>query len=236
MLHTTLRQISISSSRRGISLLLILLLCCIPASAQKKKKMRVEPDTIPWFRGLQVSADLEGPIQLAVSDYGQYEAALKVNLKDKYFPTLELGYGIADHDEIASNRYKTKAPYGRIGCDFNILKDKHQPYRAFAGLRYAYTSYKDDVSRDGVFDPVWRENVEYDVRGNKCYYHWWELVAGVDAKVMGPIHLGWTVRYKRRLAYDEGVLGKSWYVPGYGISGSSKIGVNFNFIIDLWLH
>lgn len=53
----------------------------------------VKKDTIPLFRGLAVSGDLVGIAQLAFGDYGQYEVALRVNLKDKYFPIIELGYG-----------------------------------------------------------------------------------------------------------------------------------------------
>lgn len=51
-----------------------------------KKIAATNKDTIPLLRNVAVSADLVGPIQLMVSDYGQYEAALRVNLKDKYFP------------------------------------------------------------------------------------------------------------------------------------------------------
>ena len=45
-----------------------------------------------------------------VSDYGQYEASLRINLKDKYYPVFELGYGKADaSDEATQITYKTSA-------------------------------------------------------------------------------------------------------------------------------
>ena len=88
-----------------------------------KKIAATNKDTIPLLRNVAVSADLVGPIQLMVSDYGQYEAALRVNLKDKYFPVVELGIGKADGtDESTQINYKTTAPYGRIGCDFKDRK------------------------------------------------------------------------------------------------------------------
>ena len=99
----------------------------IQASAQQKSKQTAEAssDTIPLFRGVAVSADLAGIAQIAFSDYGQYEAALRINLKDKYFPIIELGYGQANSENIISKlSYKTKAPYGRIGMDFNLMKNK----------------------------------------------------------------------------------------------------------------
>lgn len=228
----TQRQIATLFSKGLISLLLLLFV--MPAQAQKRRKTVEEPDSTPFFNGVQVMADLAGPIQLAVSDYGQWEVAARVNLRDRYFPIIELGYGIANHkEEPTSTAYKTKAPYGRIGCDFNILKNKHRPYRAFVGLRYAYTSFKNDVERSVVTDPVWLTQSHFLVTGNKCNYHWIELVAGIDAKVWGPIHLGWSARYKRRIHGNEGVIGNAWYVPGFGISNNSRLGGTFNIIIDL---
>lgn len=72
----------------------LLMLGGASANAQNQKKMAtVEKDTIPFFRGMAVGVDVIGPVQLMVSDYGQYEASLRINLKDKYYPVFELGYG-----------------------------------------------------------------------------------------------------------------------------------------------
>ena len=71
-----------------------MLFVAMPAHAQSKaKKMVEQPDTVPLFRGLAVSVDAIGLGQMVLGSYGQYEAALRINLKDKYFPVLELGYG-----------------------------------------------------------------------------------------------------------------------------------------------
>ena len=99
----------------------------VPADANAQDKADVaESDSVPLFNGFAVSVDLVGPIQMLIGDYGQYEAAVRVNLKDRYFPTVELGIGKADHDDDATNiKYKTTAPYAKIGVDFNLLKNKH---------------------------------------------------------------------------------------------------------------
>ena len=132
---------------RSIVFSLLLLMAAPVAQAQSSRskaeweKMRQKQidDSIPLFRGVQVMVDLIGPIQRAVSAYGQYEAGVRVNLKDKYFPVVEVGYGEADHtDDVTQNSYKTSAPYGKLGVDFNIMKNKHDDNRVYAGLRYAY--------------------------------------------------------------------------------------------------
>jgi len=210
------------------------LLLVMPCEAQETKKMVELPkDTIPFLRGVAVMADLVGPLQLTVGDYGQYEAAVRVNLKDKFFPIAEIGYGKADAEDMATRlTYKTSAPYGRIGMDFNLLKDKHGPNRVYGGVRYAYTNYKFDLFCPGVTDPTWGESAEFKANDVKCYYHWLEFVFSIDAKIWGPIRLGWSARYKRRLFHEEGGMGRSWYVPGYGKQGNSRLGGTFNVIVE----
>ena len=218
----------------------LLLIAVTTATAQSRKdatadkKLTAQKDTVAFFRGVAVSADVVGLAQLAFSDYGQYEAALRINLKDRYFPVFELGYGTADSDNPTTNlKYKTSAPYWRVGMDFNIAKNKHDAYRVYAGARYAMTYYKFDVVGNGLKDPVWGDDVDYNVKGMKANYHWMEGVFGVDAKRAGPLRLCWSVRYRRRITHDDGNIGKTWYVPGYGKQGGSRLGGTFNIIFEI---
>ena len=221
-------------SRYTCLLAISLLLGALPADAQRRKAEIQEPDTTAFFKGFAVSADLIGPLQLLLSDYGQYEAALRINLKDRWFPVFELGLGKASHDDIVTKvSYKTSAPYGRVGLDFNLLKNKHDIYRLYGGFRYAYTNYKCDISRDDMEDPVWKTKSSFSEEGISCYQHWLEGVFGIDASIMGPFHLGWTVRYKRRLMHKEGDIGNTWYVPGFGVNDTDNLTLNFNVIIDI---
>lgn len=221
-------------SRTYISSILWLLALTTVQAQTVKKYATLQKDTIPFFRGVAVSADLVGLAQMAFGSYGQYEAAVRVNLKDKYFPVLEVGYGKADAEDVATRlSYQAKAPYGRVGIDFNLMKNKHDVNRIYGGFRYAYTDYKYDIFCPGVTDPTWGGSAEFKASDVPCHYHWLELVFGVDAKVWGPIRLGWSARYKRRLFYDEGYVGRTWYVPGYGKQGNARLGGTFNVIIEL---
>lgn len=214
--------------------LLLLAGHAVPAHAQLKM-FRMEQDSIPLFRGFQLSFDLVGPAMLMLSDHGEYEGALRVNLHDQWFPVIEAGIGRANHenDEVTGLTYKTAAPYFRVGMDWNILKNKHQSNRLFAGFRYAFTSYKADIIHERLTDPVWQGEAQFGVRDMGCSMHWLEAVFGLDAQIFGPLHLGWAVRYKRRIAHDEGTLGNTWYVPGFGINDKDNLAANFNVIIDI---
>lgn len=226
-------QENISTYISGIVVSLLLLL--VPSTAgAKDNDTEAKNDSVPLFNGIAVSVDLVGPAQMLLGDYGQYEASVRVNLKDRYFPVVELGIGKADHvNDVTNITYKTSAPYARIGVDFNLLKNKHDIYKLFAGVRYAFTSFKYDLSHPGMTDPVWGDVAPYEAKGVKCSYQWFEAVIGVDAKIWGPVHLGWSLRYRSRLSYDDGELGNSWYVPGFGKTGSSNIGGTFNVTIDI---
>lgn len=201
--------------------------------AMEKLRLQQIDDSIPWFRGFQVKADMVGLVQKMVSDYGQYEAGIRINLKDKYFPVVELGLGEADHHNIITRTsYNTSAPYGKIGADFNIMKNKHDIYRVYVGCRYAYTSFKFDVSHPDLTDPVWGGTTPFESKNVRANYHWFELLASIDAKIWGPLHLGWSARYKRRMAYDAGELGNVWYVPGFGKQGTTRLTGTFDIILE----
>lgn len=89
-----------------------MLLLASTANAQEKNVEK--KDSVPLLRGFAVSVDLVGPAQMFLGDYGQYEAALRINLRDKYFPVFELGLGKADHDnDVTKISYKTSAPYAK---------------------------------------------------------------------------------------------------------------------------
>lgn len=226
---------SISVRTSSIILLLIILGTANSAAQLKLPKfLNALTDSTAFFRGVAVSADLVGPAQLLLSDYGHYQAELRVNLKGHYFPVVELGIGKSDKtDDVTRLTYTTSAPYGKVGLDVNLLKNKEDVYRFYVGGRYAFTSFKYDLSSPGISDPAYGGESPYAVEGEKCNCHWLEACAGVDAKIVGPLHMGWMVRYKMRVKHEDGIIGEPWYTPGYGLTGSSRIGATFHVIVEL---
>ena len=232
---------SIMMVRKNIylSLLLILsgLFLLLPSSVyaqQRRTQSKVKEDSIPFFRGVAVGLELVGPVTRRLISYGQYEALVRVNVKDKYFPVIEVGVGQADKtEETIGTSYKCSAPYGRIGCDFNMLKNKHDDYRFLVGGRVGYTSFKYDIHSPNVTDPVWGGQAAYGALGSKGSQLWTELVGGVDAKIFGRLRMGWTVRYKLRLVHKKDEIGEPWYVPGYGRGDTSQLGATFNILFEL---
>lgn len=229
---TKRQNISTYISRIVVSI--VVLMTGSSAYAQNNK-ITNPADTMPLLKGMQISVDIAGPIIMQLSDYGEYEAALRLNLKNKYFPIFELGYGMAEHlnDEVTGISYETSAPYFRIGCDLNLLKNKNSENHFYGGIRYAFTTYKVDMSRNDMQDPVWGNMASFNIEGESCNQHWIEVVFGIDSKIWGPLHLGWNVRYKRRIAHKDSSAGNTWYIPGFGKYGDTRLGANFNVTIDI---
>ena len=212
-----------------------LLLLPSVASAQRRKPVTtVNEDSIAFFRGIAVGTDVVGPAMRLLANYGQ----LRSNGTCKHQGSVlshrfEIGVGQADKtDETTGVRFKTSAPYARVGVDFNVLKNKHDIYRLLVGGRLGYTSFKYDVTSPGTFDPVWHVQVPYEANGVSNNQLWVEAVGGVDAKIWGPLRMGWSVRYKTRLYQKAGANGEAWYVPGYGRGGTSRLGATFNVLLE----
>lgn len=208
--------------------------------AQTKTLANVLPmvatrDTTRFFQGVTLNIDLIGPLQAVTGDYGHYEAGLRVNLLDRYFPAIEVGYGSSKHDDDfdLNLHYESSAPYFRLGMDYNILKYKHDVYRMYAGGRYSFSSYKYDITTSEIIGEGDDKEMSYTTHnGLSGNCHWIEGVFGVDAQIWKNFHLGWDLRYKRRLFQKKADAGEPWYVPGMGKNNGSQIWGRFLVMLE----
>lgn len=192
---------------------------------------------IPFFQGFTLSADVFGPVLYLMSDYGSAEAALRISLKNTYFPVAELGYAKCDHtDGNTDITYSVAAPFIRAGIDYNILKDKRQDNRLTIGARYGFSTFKYDMYGPDMTDPVWGGTAHFNYKGASSTCHWLELVFGVQVRILKHFHMGWSVRYKQELNIGENEHSRPYYVPGYGTTiNTSCWGGTYNLIFDLRL-
>lgn len=198
------------------------------------KTQEASPDSLHLIHGFSVGFDGVGLIMYGVANYGQIEAMARLNLKEKIFPTLEIGLGHSNHtDDATSLHFATDAPYIRIGCDYNFNKDILSRNRIFGGLRYGYTNFKYDIDGPDMTDPVWGDVAPYHFTHLKGKASWIELVFGLEAKIWRDLHIGWTARYRRRISQTKDDIGQAWYIPGFGKNDSHNFGATFNIIFDI---
>lgn len=190
---------------------------------------------VPLLAGISLSADVLGAGLAHITQYGQYEAALRLNLRNTYFPIAELGLGRADMvGETTQIRFTTRAPYLRLGLDYNVKGDKRSRNRVFVGARYGVSIFNYDLSSPGLLDPHWKTSPPFRHDGVRSAAHWGELVFGLQTQLWKFVHLGWSVRYRARLYEKMAPTGRAAYIPGFGNNRDATLwGGTFNLVFDL---
>jgi hypothetical protein len=210
----------------------------LTANAQEKKVLTKEEwAQTPLYQGVMVGADVSGLATKAFgSDMFSTEASVQLNLKNRFFPIVELGYGsIETTHEETDIFYKTSAPYFRIGMDYNVFYQKpYLPGYFTVGLRYGHYSFKYDIQAPDLTDPNWgHTEVPFAYEGVKSNAGWLELVLGFKTQVYKNFYMGFSVRYRSRLSIAKNEHSEPYYVPGFGKNGSSNIGITYNIYYKL---
>lgn len=257
---TSMAQKTLKYSIATIVSLLCLLWCATPSQAQQQravaarkvpqKVVKEKVDTIPFYNGTYIGVDVFGiGSKLFGGDFLSSEINVRVNLKNKFIPTVEIGLGQTDTWSDYGIHYKSPAsPFFRLGVDYNTMsKKKEKNSYLYAGARYGFSSFKYDVSNISFDDPIyggsvvnpslpdniWGGSVPYDHSGLKASMHWFELVAGIHVKIYRSFYMGWALRMKWKIAATADEYGNPWYVPGFGKYGSSNLGITYTLIYKL---
>lgn len=213
-------------------LLISLLLCPGTTFAQEQKKEEIQK--LPLYRGTYVGVDLFGiGSKLFGSDFLSSELQVAVSLKNQFFPVVEVGFGTTDtNNEEKRIRYKSSAPYFRIGMNYNFMSKSKSGSYLYAGVRYGFTSFSYDV--DGVLvDPIWGGEYPFSHNDQQSNFSWLEFLLGVNVRIYKNFNMGWSVRYKARLNVKNNPDTDPWYIPGFGANKSSNIGVTYSLIYKL---
>lgn len=147
----------------------------------------------PRFRGWEVNTDI---------DLGRFY--------------LAGDYGSSTSKEVISNGgdYSSEGNYWRAGVDINILKKDPDRNMLFFGLRYARSSFSDQINQT-VIDPYFGTQ-QYALSNPEASAVWVEMVAGLRVKIWKELWMGFTSRLKMGLSVRGNEQLSSYFVPGYG--------------------
>lgn len=209
------------------------LLMPISAHAQEIKILSEDKEEeLPFYQGLMVGVDVSGLASKAFgSDAFSSEISIHANLKNRFFPVVEIGYGKTDTTGEETNiHYQTSAPFFRVGMDYNVFyKKPHLPGYFTVGLRYGFSSFTYDMQSPDLVDPNWGHtsiSVTYnDVKSNAG---WLELVLGMKTQVYKDFYMGFTVRYRARQSMKKHENTEPYYIPGYGRGKTSNFGITYS--------
>ena len=218
--------------------LLISILPSIKLMAQDVKKLVDTPkEEEPLFKSIEIGVDVGGLAQKVFgSDYTSISASITANIKNRYMPVIEIGYGkINTINESNSVAYDTKAPFIKVGVDYNFFyKKPYLPGFLYGGIRICHSSFSYNISAPEMGDPVWGNiTIPYSYNGVSGSSTWSEFVVGVKAKIFKNFHMGWSARYRAIISNKKTENSEPLYIPGYGMSNSSKFGFTYNLIYNL---
>lgn len=216
---------------------------------QKKKREKTLPEvTYPLMNGIDVGVDVLGPVlKVFGSDFMSAEAMVDVNLYNRYFPTVEVGFGggkaINDYDVSI----KSSAPYFRMGIDYNTFWKKAHGNLLLVGLRYGFSTgkydvvvpdmtnpeYTDGATQTNLTDHIWGDTSNYVHEGMTHTMHWVEFTLGLRANVAKRIKMGLMLRIKYKLKASVDKYGDPYYIPGFGRYDSNNTGITYSIIYQL---
>ncbi len=231
--------------KRGISLYITAVIAvlsnfvlCTPLAAQEKKAVEAETEEkVPFYQGTTIGVDVFGlGAKVFGNDAISTEVGVEVNLLNRFFPVVEVGYGSIDttHDETDIH-YKAAAPYFRVGMNYNFFyKKTHLPGFLYGGFRIGYTSFDYDVNAPAMSSPYWPlPEIPFSYKGVKTNVSWAELLGGIKVNVYKDFYMGLAMRYRIRLSQKVAENSEPWYIPGFGTNGSGKLGVTYSLIYKL---
>lgn len=221
------------------SYILLINILLIPAQVMAQENVGKENKRYDMFsfNGIGIQADLSGFAGSLLQDYSSSEFAVELNFGNRFYPIVEAGLGWSDTtDETTGIKYKAKAPYYRVGFNYNFFTSKEKPapqHYIFGLIRYAWTDFEYDIDSPPITDPIWGNDVPLVLNDVEGSCSWAEIGAGIKVKIAKGFHMGWSIRYRVRIMQEQGNNSSMWYIPGYGINKSTCFGGTYNLIYEI---
>lgn len=188
-----------------------------------------EPDTTALYQGINLKLDVGAAALEAAITQGRvlsFELGMNVNLKNRYLPTLELGYagGKAFAD---GGGYYGQGGFAKVGLDLSALKKSGKWNMLLVGLRLGTAVQGYQLNDVLVPDSYWQETVVTQVPWRVGADVWGEVVVGVQVQIYKRFHMGWYARFKILFTKQENGNFSPYYIPGYGYRQETNFGLNY---------
>ena len=195
------------------------------AAAQlRKDSLRRIYKHYPLFTDLTIGLNIAEPLFMALGQsYASTDVSATLNMWNRLQPTVELGIGWANNSPDGMNfTYKCKpSPYFKVGANYNFLFKSAPDYQAIVGIRLGYSTFGYDVNDARYMNSYWREDIGYNITGERSHALWGEAGVGLKVKLWDRLSMSWMIRYHGIMNYGKNKNSKPWFIPGYGPRSSS---------------
>ena len=213
------------------------------ASAQDSKSEKetavdtaaIKPSYIPT--GVRIGTDLISLVRPLIDDsFAGWEVNADVDFY-RYFLAVDYGHwerNWAYEETEGETTYSNNGNYWRIGADVNFLKKDPDRNMFFLGLRYARSTFSEDMQ-------VWTYDRHFVGESEPLYLSnqnvaasWVELTTGLRVKIWKIFWLGYTARLKFGLNMADTPEMLPSDVPGYGRADKESYwGFNYQLFIRI---
>ncbi len=203
--------------------LLALLLAAAPARAQTAGQ-----DTL-YTKGVRIGFDLSRVANYYITQRKVlgFEVSADLRLQNKLLYVAEAGFATIAKD-APTYTFRSNGYYGRLGIERNMLKGGNDIL--FFGARYAFSAFNFQSDRFVVTEPYWQEQLPSSYPKENFLAQWVEGVAGLKGNVFGNFYLGFTTRFKLRVALSGNRNVGAITIPGFG-DASNRAAFGFNYYV-----
>ena len=218
----------------------------IPEAPKQKSQKIVEEksnDSIPPKTnryGLRVGIDLYKLTRsLYDKEYKGIEFVGDYRLTKKYYLAAELGNENKTTDDDRLN-FTTKGSYLKVGFDYNGYQNWLNMENIISiGLRYGASTFSQELNSYKIYNanPYFGEVpiLPYGDKFNGLTASWIEVVAGVKAKVINNVYLGFSLRLNKLISNDKPTNFDNLYIPGFNRTYDGDFGVGVNYTITYFI-
>ncbi len=214
------------------------------AQSQAKKEIKVvKKDSIaiiPERYGIRFGIDL---FKLSKSfyekDYKGVEIVGDYRLTKNYFLAAEIGNENKTTDDRRLN-FTTNGTYLKVGFDYNSYENwLNMENMVYIGLRYGITTFSQELNTFKIYNTnSYYGEVPAIYSGEKfdgLSAQWLEFVAGVKAKVVNNVFVGFSFRINYLVTEKEPENFANLYIPGFNRTYEGNFGVGFNYTASYFL-
>ena len=205
---------------------------------EEKTKDSIPPKTNRY--GLRVGVDLYKLTRsLYDKEYKGIEFVGDYRLTKKYYLAAELGNENKTTDDDRLN-FTTKGSYLKVGFDYNGYQNWLNMENIISiGLRYGASTFSQELNSYKIYNanPYFGE-VPILPSGDKfngLTASWIEVVAGVKAKLINNVYLGFSLRLNKLISNDKPTNFDNLYIPGFNRTYDGDFGVGVNYTITYFI-
>jgi hypothetical protein len=190
--------------------------------------------------GLRVGVDL---FKLTRSFYDKEYKGIEFvgdyRISKKHYLAAEIGNENKTTDDVRLN-FTTKGTFLKVGFDYNGYTNWLNMENIISiGLRYGASSFNQQLNTYKIYNanpyfgevPIISSGEKY----NGLSASWVEVVAGIKAKVINNVYLGFSLRLNRLITNNKPTGFDNLYIPGFNRTYDGDFGVGFNYTVSYFV-